>query len=425
MLGFFICKILLFLRTYYQTFTIMKPYLYATFLILLFSCKTKETKKLQKGSYRASLEIQDNKTIPFTFEVKNAEYLTIFNAEEIIPVKEITYDNDSVKIQLPYFEGYLTAKINGKELNGYFVKKNLNRIVPFVAVSGKSRFPVTSKPKYAINGSWETVFSPDTEKDRYIAKGIFSQNKNKVTGTFRTTTGDYRFLEGVINGDELQLSTFDGAHAFLFTAKVTDSTMNGYFYSGNHWKEPFTAKLNNNYELPNDESLTFLKEGYGTIEFSFPNKEGELISLEDKVYEDKVKVIQIMGTWCPNCLDESKYYTEFYKKYNTKGVEFIALAFEVAKTSEEAFELINRFTKQTGIKYPILLAQHGSASKISAQEKLPMLNHVLSYPTTIFIDKKGKVRKIHTGFNGPATGQKYIDFKTDFEAFINELINEK
>lgn len=54
-----------------------------------------------------------------------------------------------------------------------------------------------------------------------------------------TETGDYRYLEGVVNGNQLQLSTFDGAHAFLFTGTVTDSTINGHFYSGNHWKEPF------------------------------------------------------------------------------------------------------------------------------------------------------------------------------------------
>ena len=53
-----------------------------------------------------------------------------------------------------------------------------------------------------------------------------------------------------------------------------------------------------------------------------------------------------------------------------------------------------------------------------------MLNHILSYPTTIFIDKKGSVRKIHTGFNGPATGKEYDDFKAEFEGFIELLNNE-
>jgi thiol-disulfide isomerase/thioredoxin len=137
-----------------------------------------------------------------------------------------------------------------------------------------------------------------------------------------------------------------------------------------------------------------------------------------------VVIVQIFGTWCPNCLDESRYYSDYYKKNKNKGVEFVALAFEYVKTKEKAFEHIHKFKKDIGIDYPILLAQIGTTNKKKAQEKLPMLNHVLSYPTSIFIDKKGDVRKIHTGFNGPATGQKYIDFTIEFESFVDELLEE-
>ena len=100
------------------------------------------------------------------------------------------------------------------------------------------------------------------------------------------------------------------------------------------------------------------------------------------------------------------------------------MAFEYAKTEASAFKSINRLIDNAGIEYPILLAQFGSSDKAAAQEKLPMLNHVLSYPTTIFIDKTSKVRKIHTGFNGPATGMKYVEFKNEFESFVSELVKE-
>ena len=261
--------------------------------------------------------------------------------------------------------------------------------------------------------------------DTYLAKGIFTQTSNKVTGTFRTTTGDYRYLEGIVDGDSLKLSTFDGAHAFLFTAKATDSTLNGYFYSGNHWKEHFTAKLNNEYELTNEENLTFIKEGYEYFDFSFPDTRGRVVSLSDPEFNNKVVILQIMGTWCPNCLDESKFLVKYSKENPNKDLQIIALAFEEAKTREIAYERIKRFKKRIGIEYPVLLAQFGNlANKTLAQQKLPMLNHIISYPTTIFMDKKGKVRKIHTGFNGPATGEKYTEFTKDFEVFVNELLNE-
>ena len=76
------------------------------------------------------------------------------------------------------------------------------------------------------------------------------------------------------------------------------------------------------------------------------------------------------------------------------------------------------------MNYQILLAQIGTNDKGKAQEKMPMLNKVASYPTTIYLDRTGKVRKIHTGFNGAATGEKYISFQKEFNAFVGKLLNE-
>lgn len=399
--------------------------------IIIVSCKNEtqtqplEAKQLKTGTYCAVLEVKDGEKLPFNFEVKSPKSLQIFNAEEVINVDEIIYKNDSVFITTPVFEGYIAAAFDGDNLKGNFIKESLNRVVPFSAQFNiEKRFEVTQKATQNASGIWETVFSQGVEGDEYIAKGIFKQDGKKVIGTFRTTTGDYRYLEGVMDGNTMKLSTFDGAHAFLFTAKVSDSTMTGTFYSGNHWKEPFVAKRNANYELPKADQLTFLKEGYDSIDFTFSNTSDELVDLKDDRFKDKVVLVQIMGTWCPNCLDESKYYADFYKKNKDKDLEIIALAFEYAKDKETAFSRIDRLMYQVGIEYPVLLAQYGSSSKVKAQEKLPMLNHVLSYPTTIFIDKKGKVRKIHTGFNGPATGDKYTVFKSDFESFVAELLAE-
>ena len=401
---------------------------YIIIMLTVFSCNNEEKNKfLEPGSYRAWLPIQDNEEIPFLFKVESSNTLNIFNAEETIEVNEIAYKNDSVFINLPVFNDYIVAKISNEEsLHGYYVSPDRDRKVPFRAEGHEnSRFDNKSKPTMDVSGTWETIFSKDIEGDEYIAKGIFKQEGNKVTGTFRTTTGDYRYLEGVMNGNEMKLSTFDGAHAFLFTAKVTDSTMEGTFYSGNHWKEPFVAKRNEAYELPSADELTFLKEGYEKLEFSFPDQNGNLVSLNDERFQNKVIIVQIMGTWCPNCLDESKYYTKFYEANKDKEFEIVALAFEYAKTEDKAFNSITRLREKLNIKYPILLAQYGSSDKAKAQEKLPMLNHVLSYPTSIFIDKTGKVRKIHTGFNGPATGEKYEEFKSDFEGFVSALLKEK
>ena len=392
--------------------------------ILVFSCKQEQsTKFLTADTYRAQLQVDDNTTLPFLFKVKDANTLEIYNAEEVITVDEIEYKNDSVFIQMPVFESYIKVKIQDQTLTGQYITEGKDRSVPFTAAPAKTRFETTEKPNTTITGNWETTFSPNTD-DSYKAKGIFTQNGNTVTGTFRTETGDYRYLDGIINGDQMHLSTFDGSHAFLFTATVTDSILYGTFYSGNHWKEPFTAKRNDNFTLADANSLTYLKDGYETLTFTFPDENGNLISLTDDRFKNKVVVVQIMGTWCPNCLDESNYYAQYYNNNKDKDIEFVALAFEYAKTEETAFKNIKRLKDRVGINYPILLAQTGTTSKSKANEKLPMLNHVLSYPTSIFIDKTGKVRKIHTGFNGPATGDKFTEFKTEFTSFVDGLLAE-
>ncbi|PQV50470.1 peroxiredoxin [Jejuia pallidilutea] len=405
----------------------MKHIIIIILTVLVFSCKEKINKNtLKNGIYRAELKVNDTLNLPFNFEVVSEHKIKIRNAEEVIEVNDITYKGDSVYIQTPVFEGFIVAKIKDSVLIGSFKKPELNRIMAFKAEKNDSRFDASDDfPKYDISGNWETIFSPNSKENAYIAKGVFKQYDNKVTGTFRTTTGDYRFLEGVLNGNKLKLSTFDGAHAFLFTAEVNDSVINGMFYSGNHWKEPFVAKRNENFELPDADSLTYLKEGYDKVQFSFPDENGNMVSLNDKQFKNKVVLVQIMGTWCPNCLDESQFYANYYKTNSNEDLEIIALAFEYVNTKAKAFNNIKRLKENIGINYPVLLAQYGSSSKVKAQEKLPMLNHVLSYPTTIYIDKKGKVRKIHTGFNGPATGEKYIEFKLNFDNFINKLLEEQ
>lgn len=393
--------------------------------LLIVSCQKKNQERLTKGKYRALLTVQDNEKLPFIFEVKNDSTFVVFNAEEEIIVDEITYTNDSINIQLPVFEGYISAKIDNNTLTGNFIKPSLDRVVPFSASKNENRFTTKNKASVSISGNWETVFSPKTDSS-YVAKGIFKQEQDKITGTFRTTTGDYRFLEGTVDGDSIKLSTFDGAHAFLFKAKVKDSTMTGVFYSDNHWKEPFKATFNPSYKLPEVDELTYIKEGYDGFSFSFPDTKGRLVSSNDPEFDDKVIVVQIMGTWCPNCLDESKFLVKYLQEKPTENLVIVALAFEVAKTREAAYQRINRLKDRIGIEYPVLLAQFGDkASKAKAEQKLPMLSEISAYPTTIIIDKNKKVRQIFTGFNGPATGEKFKEFQIEFDNLLAELLNEE
>ena len=377
------------------------------------------------GEWHAIMDVSPTESLPFNFTLSRDEadnyLMKMYNADEVVEVDEIEIKSDSIRIKMPIFEGYIAATYDENGIRGSFIKESLNRIVPFSATYGKrDRFEISSDAITDISGIWETHFDIGTDGE-YPAKGIFMQTGNIVKGTFRTKTGDYRFLEGALSGDVLKLSAFDGAHVFLFTAKVTDSTLQGQFFSGNHSVETFKATRNEAFELPDANSLTFLNDGYDRFDFSFPNEKGEMIGLSDERYKDKVVLVQIMGTWCPNCLDETRFYVDFLERNPDLDVELVALAFEYAKTKEKALEGISRLKERVGVEYPILLAQFGTSSKQKANEKLPMLNHVLSYPTTIYINREGEVKKIHTGFNGPATGAKYEEFKKEFSETIDEL----
>lgn len=403
----------------------MKIVLFILSVFTLFSCNKDYSTKMQRGHWLGELQVNDTENLPFNFEVTADKSLKILNGEEVILVDDVTYKNDSIFIKMPVFEGYFAVKLTKEGMEGNFINEDMNMNLPFKAIyNSKERFEVKEAPTNDVSGNWEVVFSPDSDQENYFAKGIFHQNGHRVTGTFRTKIGDYRYLEGVLDGNELKMSAFDGSHAFLFVATIKDSVFNGVFYSGNTWSAAFEGKRNENFELPDANTLTTMRNDAENFDFSFPDESGQKVSLTDEQFQDKVVVVQLMGTWCPNCLDESIFFSEYAKLNSEKDIEFVALAFENAKTDSLAFEGIKRLKDRLGIDYPILLAQYGSTDKVEAQKKLPMLTQVVSYPTTIFIGKKGKVRKIHTGFNGPATGAKYVEFKNEFRTYVEELLEE-
>jgi len=399
------------------------------FLVLSTSCKKEEKIQLMTGDWLAKIEVSESQKLPFEFTLSQNEdggyEMKAYNAEEVVTIDEFTFKGDSINIRMPIFEGHISGTYTPNQITGEFIEESKERRVPFTATHGTNeRFKVKADAAVNISGIWETYFNVNTE-DEYPAKGIFMQSGNKVRGTFRTKTGDYRYLDGVVSGDSMKLSAFDGSHVFLFLAHVTDSTLNGKFYSGKHTVQEFMGARNEGFKLPDSNELTFLREGYDKFNFTFPNAEGEMIDLDDPMFKDKAVLVQIMGTWCTNCLDETRFYVDFIKNNPDLDLEFVGLAFEYAKTEEKAFEGIKRLKEREEVPYPILLAQYGTSNKQKANEKLPMLNHILSYPTTIYIDKTGEVRKIHTGFNGPATGEKFVEFKREFNKTIKELTSKE
>lgn len=245
-----------------------------------------------------------------------------------------------------------------------------------------------------------------------------------MEGSFLTPTGDYRYLSGNVKGDSLYLSTFDGSNAYLIKAAILkDGVLKGAMWSGIKGYKTFTSILNENAKLPDATKLTYLKPGSETVDFTFPDADGKPLSLKDPRFKDKSVIIQIMGSWCPNCMDETNFLAPWYTKNKSRGVEIVGLAFEHSDDLAVSAPKLKRMESRFGIEYPVLLA--GTNTNEATAKALPMLNKVMSYPTTIFIDKKGKVREIHTGFSGPGTGKYYDEFVADFNQLMDKLISEK
>lgn len=381
-----------------------------------------------KGIWRAALSL-GKLELPFLFELQQdaGNYtLALINAEERLSLHDITVKNDSITIRMPFFDTEIRAKLTQDSLmEGIWrdYSRRSNYQIPFKATFGTyERFGAKKDAKVDFTGKWRTTFSPGTGIAQ-PAIGIFKQSGNHITGTFLLETGDYRYLEGVVDGDSMRLSAFDGSHAFLFHAQLQGDSIKGQFFSGIHFQEPWTAIKDEEYELRNPDSLTYLKQDYTELAFTFPDLNGNPVSLSDAKFTDKVVIIQLMGSWCPNCMDETKYLAEIHRRYKDQGLAIISLAYERTRDMDVAQKNLRKLKAYFNIEYDLLIA--GTSDKIEASQTLPMLNHVMSFPTAIFIDRKGEIRKIHTGFYGPGTGSYYHRFVENTNLFIEKLLEEK
>jgi len=397
------------------------------------SCSNeKKHSPLKEGGWKGILTIDDSTglILPFRFDFSfqnDSAQIIIHNAEEKIIVNEISFSGDSVFIQMPVFDSEFRCKRSGDTLfvgNWINHSRKEKKSISFTATFGDEDIfgcPDTENT-FPFKGKWKCLFSPN-EPDSSFAIGAFKHSGGKATGTFMTETGDYRYLEGCVFGKYMLLYCFDGSHAFMFHAEaMEDSTLWGEFYSGIHHHETWIAWKEDAFKLRNADSLTFVKQGFSKIDFTFPSIENKKVSLSDEKFKNKVTILQIMGSWCPNCMDETMFLSELYNKYKSQGLEVIALAFEKAEDFEKAKSNVLRMKNKFNADYDFLIT--GFQPK-DADKALPMLNHVMSFPTTIFIDRRGNVRKIRTGYSGPATGTDYENFTKEINGFVENILNEK
>jgi len=129
--------------------------------------------------------------------------------------------------------------------------------------------------------------------------------------------------------------------------------------------------------------------------------------------------VEISGSWCPNCHDESPFLVELYKKYHDQGLEIVTLSFEEGDQLKNP-ERLRAFVKRYGIPYNVLLCGEPDQAK----DKLTQAVNWNSWPTTFFVGRDGLVQFVHAGFPSSASGAMYKQAKEDFTARVEKLLRQ-
>lgn len=411
----------------------MKKLLIIAIALVAFAACNKRS-EMKQGPWLGVIQIDPadrsmdvNFNLNYSVNEQGAMQFILTNADEKIVINEITKNGDTLFMKLPVFTSEIVAVFKNDSLLGKYYPKGKAALnfYKFFALPGISdRFPNnTEKAAFNVAGRWKIIENGGTP-DSTIMVGEFKQDGDKVTGTFLNTTGDYRYLEGKVSGNKFMLSAVDGSHTFIITADLTnENTMeNGRFMGSPKWVSKWRAERNDKIALPTNEELVRVKKGMSTFDFAGIDMNGQKVTSKDERFQGKVLAVLAGGSWCPNCLDEARLFRELYSKYKDKGFEVIALNFE-DKTFETSKVKMERFIKQTGANYTFLyVSPRGGAKRDSV---LYPIEGKMAFPTGMFIDKLGYIRRVETGFSGPGTGEHYTKFVDETTKLIELLLSEK
>lgn len=390
-----------------------------------------------EGVWRGEFNI-DGDPVPFNFEVKGRDAkdgrLVLLNGTRTDTFKVTQRDDGTFSARMNTYDAELEGKLSddGKHLVGEYKdlvpSRNGARNLAFTAEHGATwRFVKPGQdeaPAANLSGKWAVqTIDKAARQDKRNQVALLKQDGNHLSGVFMTVVGDTRELEGTVQGNRFYLSGFSGPSPLLIRGTIDeDGNIQGAFGSGIYNVVKFEGEKSDSVELPDPYKLTFLKDGQERIDFSFPDLQGKLVSLQDEKYRGKVVIVEVIGTWCPNCTDQTYFLAPWFKQNQHRGVEAVAVAFEQEDDFGYFQKALTTFKDYFDIRYDIVFG--GIADKKVATEKLKGLNYMAAFPTTIIIGRDGKVREIYTGYTGTVTGEYYDDYVTRFNSLLDRLIAE-
>ncbi|MCF6352730.1 MAG: TlpA family protein disulfide reductase [Cyclobacteriaceae bacterium] len=363
--------------------------------------------------------------VPFNFSLKKTSdtsaLVTLINAKERIIIENAVIKSDSIFIPMFVFDTYIKAKIEGNTMVGVWHKNyKPHADTKFTAAYNQPRFSKKSSKINSIKPTWDIIFKqPNGQTSKAI--GLFAQHNNRVTGTIATQVGDFRYFEGVTYNDSIRISSFDGVHAFLMTGAFKNGNWSGVFHYEDGYSEKWTSTYNSEATLTNPFSLITVEPQTHKPYYDILTAGGQYNAIDTDELDGKVVIIQLMGTWCPNSLDQTNYLTHWYREVDQNNIVLMAVTYEPGN-KEYSQKRIDSYSKSLNIPYAMYIG--GSMSKGQAALAFPNMGKVNAFPTLVIIDKQGYIRYIHSYFNGPATGRYYLKFIEEFNAKVNELLSE-
>jgi len=385
------------------------------------------------GTWRAVLALPGGE-LPFTLRVEEQNgglTAVAINGEEEARFDTAHAEASSLVLRFEVYDSEIRAALSpdGARLSGEWWKAGRTRL-PFSATRGDARrflpgADAQKKDAPTIAAAWAVVFKGKSGDEP--ARGEFTQVGERVRGTFLTPVGDHRYLEGDYREGVLRLSGFDGGHAFLYSARQqADGSLLGEFWSGSGASPtPWTARpvpASGEDGLLDAFSQAGLTNTEGRLRFSFPDLEGRSVSLSDPRFAGKVVIVNIFGTWCPNCNDEAPLLSQWYRRHRDRGFEIVGLAYEATGDRETDTKSVRTFARHYGVEYPLLLA--GINDRKAAAKTLPDITGLFAFPNTIFVGRDGRVRKIHSGYAGPGTGAHHQKLVTELDGILEGLLAE-
>ncbi len=370
------------------------------------------------GPWRAALDLAGG-TLRFSIQVNSAAAPSaqLCNGSFCEPFSAVRLTGDTVVFEIGDYAASIRAVRHGDSLVGAYsnVGNRGPRTIPFHATRG--HWPVAPAPP-GLLGSWDAWFGSEGRQSPRILS--FDNGPLGLGATVLSNSGDYGAFWGGAAGREFAVGHFDGSFVYMITGELAGDSLIGTFHAGLRSQTPFTATRSTGAPHLKPPTEVTKADTTAPFRFAFPDLQGRIVTNEDPRFRGKIVMVDIFGTWCPNCQDAAPTLLELYHAYHAQGFEVVSLAYEVTGDPEVDGELVRRFRDKFGIPWPILLAGMNDTDLTAAT--LPQLEGFTAYPTLLFLDRGGRIRRVHAGFYGPATGAQYTKLQADLHSYVQELL---